>query len=78
MNNERRKSIRQLCEQLDDLKEQVDALREEEEDAFENMPWSLQESERGEVSQAATSALDSAIDSLEEAIGQLKEATGDE
>lgn len=75
MNNNRRERIRKLISSLEDLSNELDEILSEEQEAFENMPESLQDSERGEQSQEAINALESAsladtISYLEEAIGQ--------
>ena len=48
MNRERRKRIMQLSEKLSEVRTSLESILEEEEDAFDNMPESLQETERGE------------------------------
>ena len=45
------------------------------EEALDNMPENLQDSERAELSQNAIDLLDSSINNLEEAISNLEEAT---
>ena len=71
MNNKRRKEIRNVISKLEDIVQQI---LDEEEEAFENMPENLQESERGEISQNAQDCLSDAVDALEEAIGALEDA----
>jgi polyhydroxyalkanoate synthesis regulator phasin len=75
MNNKRRESITKLIGQIDDLKSQIETLTEEEQDAYDNMPESLQGGDKGDAAQAAIDALESAVSSLEEAVGSLEEAT---
>lgn len=74
MNNERRKRLTVLSQQLAELKDDVQAVLDEEEEAFNNLPESLQNSERGDTMQTAIAALDAAVDALEEASDQLTEA----
>lgn len=73
MNNKRRKEISKAIGQIEDVVQQI---LDDEEEAFENMPKNLQESERGEISQDAQAALSYAVDALEEAIGALEDAIG--
>ena len=47
--------------------EQLDALKDEEQEAYDNTPESLQESERGQ-------AMEEAINQMEEAYSQIEEA----
>lgn len=48
MNATRRKELNKLIEQLEDIKSQIENLQQEEQDAYDNLPESLQDSERGE------------------------------
>lgn len=72
MNANRRKQIAEaakLIEQAHDLilaaSEQLEDVRTDEEDAFDNLPDSLQETDRGEAMQEAIDNLQEAIDELE-------------
>ena len=67
MNNERRKKIEKIREDLDGLMALVEELAEEEQEAFDNLPESLQDTERGEAMQTAIDNLDNLQNSLEEA-----------
>lgn len=71
MNNERRKRIASALEQIEEVKSEIEQLAEEERGAYENMPESLQESERGNAMEEAADNLDNAASSLEEAIDYL-------
>ena len=73
MNNTRRKAIMKIAERLEELKTDFELLRDEEQEAFDNMPESIQESERGEQMQEAIDALDEACCSIDEAIDRLGE-----
>ena len=74
MNNTRRKTINQIMDELERLKEAIDCLRDEEQDCYDNLPESLQYSEKGERMEEAIDNLESAFGSLEEAIDYLSEA----
>lgn len=83
MNNARRKSLNNINIELDmvltrlkEIKQDLGAIQSDEEDAYDNMPESLQASDRGEASQEAQENLDSAISSLEDAIEYAEEAKG--
>ena len=79
MNNIRRKQIKYLIkalerlnndyskEELDECKDTLEDIKNEEEEAFDNMPEGLQYSQRGMDSEAA-------IDSMYDAIGYLEDA----
>ena len=67
MNNERRKVIAEIIKmaeemagRLSDIASQIESLKDEEKEAFDNMPESLQQSERGQVSEAAIASLEDA------------------
>lgn len=70
MNNKRRKEIIDIIRKIENL---VENVLSEEQDAFDNMPESLQCSYNGSISEDAQSSLESAIDCLEEAISYLEE-----
>lgn len=69
MNNERRKTLQQIIrelnevfERLEEIKGDLENVRDEEQEAFDNMPESLQNGDRGQAAEAAISALDNALD----------------
>lgn len=72
MNNKRRKEIANAIRQIENV---VSSILADEEEAFDNMPESLQESERGYMSQDAQDNLSNAVDALEEAIICLEDAS---
>ncbi|EBW3215006.1 hypothetical protein PL222_11310 [Salmonella enterica] len=74
MNNERRKRLTALSQQLAELKDDIQSVLDEEEEAFNNLPESLQNGERGDAMQTAIAALDAAVSALEETSDQLAEA----
>ena len=76
MNKERRATIAALQERMQtlideatQLREDIEGVRDEEQDYLNNMPESLQNGEKGEKAQAA-------IDAMEEAINYLDDMTG--
>lgn len=76
MNKARRKAIREAISQLEELKYKVEAIHDEEQESLDNIPESLQGTERYEESEAAVSSLDEAMSNIEEAINYLEEAEG--
>lgn len=74
MNNKRRKEISKVIEQIEESRDTITDILNEEQEALDNMPESLIDSERGEQSQNAIDLLDDAISNLEEAIEHLEEA----
>ncbi|MFS8121976.1 hypothetical protein QD336_06105 [Rhizobium sp. BR 250] len=88
MNKARRKSLRKLLDQIrpieaviEELKYDIEVLRDEEEEYLAAMPSSIGESARGEAANAAIGALEDAIGLLEaiqsdvvEAVEKVEEA----
>ena len=75
MNKDRRDRIAKIKEAHEDLRGQIEDLQSEEQEAFDNMPESLQQSDRGQASEAAADALQSAYDAADEAITALETAS---
>lgn len=73
MNKARRTAIKKVFEQLEELMATVEVIRDEEQDAFDNLPESFQSSERGETMEENIDTLDSAYNSIEEAKDLLEE-----
>ena len=85
MNKQRRKELREACtllcsaqESIERAKEVVDGVRDYEEESYENLPESLQESDRGQdiydnvdELDSVVSELDSIFDSVEEQIDAI-------
>jgi uncharacterized coiled-coil DUF342 family protein len=73
MNKQRRKQIQDLIPQVQDLQNiagdlamQIEAIQEEEQEVFDNMPEAFQNAERGEQTQAAADALGEAVSTLQD------------
>lgn len=47
MNKQRRKQLQEIVDKISELKEHLDFLIEEEQEAFENLPGGIQSSDRG-------------------------------
>ena len=71
MNNKRRKEISSISSILEDAKSRLNTVIDEEQEAFDNMPESLQGSERGCESEEALDSMNDALDSIESAIEYL-------
>lgn len=73
MNRIRRKSLRTILGQMDELstvpetvKEALQDVLNEEQEAYDNLPEGLQESDRGQQMQEYIDALEGVVDSLGE------------
>ena len=77
MNRTRRGAIDDLIGQLEDIQQQIEALADEEQTAYDNMPEGIQCSERGEAITEAVDNLENAESSVEETINYLISAKGE-
>ena len=75
MNNARRKEIEKITADLEAIKERIEALQEEEQDAFDNLPESIQYGERGDTMQSAIDNLEYAADNIQDCLDNLCEAS---
>ena len=73
MNRSRRKSLRTILGQMDELSTVLETVKEalqdvlnEEQEAYDNLPEGLQESDRGQQMQEYIDALEGVVDSLGE------------
>ena len=73
MNAQGRKEIAKYIASLNESKNKLESMKDDEEMKYDNMPEGLQESERGDQMQEAIDALDNACTSLDEAIDSLNE-----
>lgn len=74
MNNTRRSQITDIMENLSSLQTSIEELLEEEQEAFDNLPEGIQDSERGEAIQAAIDNLEEAVSNCEELLNNLEMA----
>lgn len=74
MNNARRKEIQKITQQLEELKSSIESLQEEEQDAYDNLPESIQDGARGEKMQEAINNLEYAVDNIQDCIDNLESA----
>lgn len=74
MNKKRRNTIEKALEEIKRLKDVIEQCIDDEEDAYSNLPESIQYSERGESMQEIVEYLEYADSSLDEAIDNINEA----
>ncbi len=74
MNKDRRKRIQGIIDQLTDLETEIEEIQDEEQEAYDNFPESLQEGEKGERMSDAIDSLDHAFCSIGDAISYLDDA----
>lgn len=73
MNKQRRKKVEGVFDQLQAMIMELEEIRDGEQDAFDNLPEGIQESERGEQMEEYISQMKSAIDDMENAKSSLEE-----
>lgn len=74
MNNARRKRLAEIAERISDLGCDIEEIMNEEQEARDNMPENMQESERGERMAEIIDNLQGAIDALEDVHTTIEEA----
>lgn len=72
MNNKRRKRIDEVIEILESAKSSIEEIMDEEQEAFDNLPESLQYSDKGSGMESAIGNFETAKDQLDEAINELE------
>lgn len=75
MNNDRRKALALLVESAEALKSTLDTIKDEEQAAFDNMPESLQQGDKGQASEAAISEMEEACSEIESVIDHINNAS---
>ncbi len=74
MNNQRRKAIDDILNELADLRSRLETGQSDEQDAYDNLPESIKDSERGEKAEQACSYLDDALTAFDEIDSALNDA----
>ena len=72
MNKLRRKAIQSIFDKLTELQEEIEAIKDAEDECRENMPENLHGSERYEQSETASSNMEEAIDYISSACDSLE------
>lgn len=72
MNKERREELLEVIDLLDEAKDKISEIREEEEDALYSLPEGLQESSTGCAMQDAMDTLDEFVDSIDKIQCQIE------
>ena len=74
MNNTRRKSLRELIEKTEGIKQEIEEIKTEEEEYYNNMPSSVQDGEKGVRAQTVIEYLDEAMTAAGDVIENLTSA----
>lgn len=75
MNNARRKELKKAFALLCSAYDIINEVREEEQEAFDNLPESFQYGERGEKMEETIYTLEEMVDAIEEAYTNIEEIT---
>lgn len=73
MNKLRRKQLEEALGKAEELKETLESLRDEEQEAHDNLPETIQAGERGDTMQENINNLDYAVDNVGDAIDNINE-----
>jgi hypothetical protein len=73
MNSERRKRLAKICEQLEEIQVEIQAIADEEQECYDNLPESLQYTERGERMSEIVDTLNDAANDMESITEKLWE-----
>lgn len=73
MNKKQRKKLQDLCDQAEEIKQEVEMIRDDEQEKIDNLPESLQGSSKEDEYQEGINALEEVISSLEEVIDNFSE-----
>lgn len=74
MNNTRRKSLWELIEKTEGIKQEIEEIKTEEEEYYNNMPSSVQDGEKGDRAQTVIEYLDEAMTAAGDVIENLTSA----
>lgn len=74
MNKARRKAINEVIEALRDAHTNLEALQEEEQESYDNLPEGLQQAEQGYTIEQCASALYDAAQEIDSAITAIEDA----
>lgn len=72
MNKQRRTRIERLATMLDEIADDFEQIRDEEQEAYDNMPENIQESERGETVEAILFNLDEILENLRDTYDSMQ------
>ena len=73
MNKQRRSRIERVISMLSDAYEELVSIRDEEQEAFDNLPEWIQESERGQSIEDCANELDDAVSELDGLISTIND-----
>lgn len=75
MNKARRTEIEKVLNELADLRLRIESVLSDEQEAFDNMPEGLQQSERGQAAEECCSNIENALSAFDEIESCLNDAS---
>lgn len=75
LNSSRRGEISRVIDKLEDIKQEVAYIRDDEQESLDNMPENLESSERYASMEQAVDNLEDAVSGIEDAIDSLNKAS---
>lgn len=75
MNKARREALNNLIGQIESIRDQLETLRDEEQEYYDGMHENFQNGEKGEAAQAAITSMEEAISGLETAEQEVANAS---
>lgn len=75
MNADRRKQLAAIIERIESCVSDLEMLRDEEQEYYDNMPEGIQSGERGETAEQAVQNMDEAIEALQSASDCISNAS---
>lgn len=76
MNAARRKELDKAFSQIEEAKSIIEAVKDEEQEAFDGMPENMQQGDRGSAMESAVSNLEDAIGEMENVLANIEDAKG--
>ena len=73
MNKARRKELDRAADMLREAYSIIESCRDDEEDAYDNLPESFQDGERGEEMQEYIDVMDEVMDQIDDAANAIEE-----
>lgn len=74
MNKTRRKQLEEISDKANELRFELENIKDDEQEYFDNIPESLQGGDKGTLAEEAISNLEEAITALESAIDYIDTA----
>jgi len=75
MNQEKRKELAKAISLMEEAKEIIESISEQEQECFDNLSENLQQSERGQRFEEIASQLSDVVSTIDEAISEVESAS---